>query len=245
MREALQEIIPGLRESSVQPDVAFKKQQRMDENIESKISRLMDLIDSRMTVVYPDALLRRWAMGMIGQTNKHTKKTVDKMIASGLEKKTDLIPFMKDDELHPFYRQVADENVGLIKSIAKNHLEAFKNQLVAMISQDMPIAQIQKAIQKNFALTKNRAALIAADQVGKLNGKLEQFRQQQIGLKRYEWVTSRDGRVRHDHKILNGKIFSWTKPPVINQKTGVRGHPKQDFRCRCWAKPVLSDLIDD
>lgn len=239
MRIHLKEVLPDLKE------VAKREQPRFDENIEAKINRIMSLVQKQLTILYPDFLLRRWAMAMISRTNKHTKKSVNKMINQGLEEETDLIPFMKDGELTPFYQNVADENVGLIRSIPKLKLESFKNMLVNSITLDMPSAFIAKEIEKNFAVSKSRAQLIARDQVGKLNGAMDKYRQQQIGVKRYTWETSKDQRVRDDHKRLQGKTFFWDKPPVINRKTGRRGHPKEDFQCRCWARAVLSDLIDD
>ena len=51
--------------------------------------------------------------------------------------------------------------------------------------------------------------------------------------------------MRKDHKRLNGKIFSWNDPPVIDTRTGRRGHPGDDYQCRCVAIPVFDfDTLD-
>lgn len=45
-------------------------------------------------------------------------------------------------------------------------------------------------------------------------------------------------RTRPDHLRLNGQKFRWEDPPVVNPRTGERGHPGHDPRCRCYAEPV-------
>ena len=37
---------------------------------------------------------------------------------------------------------------------------------------------------------------------------------------------------------LNGKKFRWDDPPVVDIRTGERGHPGMDKHCRCYAEPV-------
>ncbi len=45
-------------------------------------------------------------------------------------------------------------------------------------------------------------------------------------------------RTRPEHLRLNGRRFRWDDPPVVNRKTGARGHPGHDGQCRCTAEPV-------
>ncbi len=61
------------------------------------------------------------------------------------------------------------------------------------------------------------------------------------GILEYRWSTSKDERVRHDHKALDTKIFSFASPPVTNLKTGARNNPGCDFGCRCIAIPIFRD----
>lgn len=52
----------------------------------------------------------------------------------------------------------------------------------------------------------------------------------QVG-KYYIWRTKQDSKVRWDHAVREGKMFSWDNPPK-------GGHPGQAYECRCWAQPV-------
>ncbi|GAG93926.1 unnamed protein product, partial [marine sediment metagenome] len=71
---------------------------------------------------------------------------------------------------------------------------------------------------------------------------VSEYKQQRyldIGITKYEWSTSNDERVRDDHKQLDGKIFSFKTPPVVDRRTGRRANPAEDFGCRCVAIPIL------
>lgn len=67
--------------------------------------------------------------------------------------------------------------------------------------------------------------------------KANERRQREAGVKRYTWRTKRDGRVRQRHAELDDTIQLWSRPPVIS-KDGRRGHPGEDYNCRCVAIPI-------
>lgn len=69
--------------------------------------------------------------------------------------------------------------------------------------------------------------------------------QQDAGVQEYIWSDSGDSRVRSGHHRLNGKKFRWDDPPVVDERTGRRCHPGEDFQCRCVAIPVFDiDTLD-
>ena len=79
-------------------------------------------------------------------------------------------------------------------------------------------------------VNEKRAALIACDQVGKLNSQLAQLEQMNQGVDSYIWVTMGDSRVRPAHAARQGKRFAWDDPPSD-------GHPGWAIRCRCTSSP--------
>jgi hypothetical protein len=50
----------------------------------------------------------------------------------------------------------------------------------------------------------------------------------------YTWRTAGDRKVRDAHASLNGRMFSWTRPPE-------HGHPGTEPNCRCWSEPYYGD----
>jgi len=243
MRTGLEEIIPDLKETAGKE----MPQVRMDANVESRVRKLFDKIQAQLDDSFSDAMLRRWAKNMVGNVNRNSKKNTTRAIKAGYKKTGEVPnfePLMQDGKLSPYFENVVDENVGLIRSIPLHRLEPFKNQLVAVITKDRSYSEIKKIIIKHFGATRARAALIARDQVGKLNGQLNKYRQQQLGAKRYIWRSSADARERKDHRRLNNTVQLWSRPPIVNRSTGERGHPADDYQCRCWAEMVLEDILE-
>lgn len=135
------------------------------------------------------------------------------------------------------------DNVKLIKSLAFGHLEDLKGVVTRGARAGLRHEEVAQQIEHQFGVAKNRAALIATDQIGKLNGEINQIRQTNLGVRRYRWSTSLDERVRKQHQKLEGSVQEWTKPPVVDERTGERGHPGQPIRCRCSAIPILDDIL--
>lgn len=137
------------------------------------------------------------------------------------------------------------DNVKLIKSVAFGQLDDLKGVVTRGARAGLRHTEVAAQIEKQFGVTKRRAAVIARDQVGKLNGEMNQLRQQNLGVRRYRWSTSQDERVRDSHRSLNGTIQEWAKPPVVDPRTGERGHPGQPIQCRCSAIPIIDDVLAD
>ena len=93
---------------------------------------------------------------------------------------------------------------------------------------------IAQEIAERAGVARSRAELIARDQAGKVFSALTRARSQAAGIGRYEWVTSHDERVRVEHRVLDGRIFSWDDPPDV-------GNPGEPINCRCVAAPVFDD----
>jgi SPP1 gp7 family putative phage head morphogenesis protein len=135
------------------------------------------------------------------------------------------------------------DNVALIKSINVQQLEQVKGVILRGARAGKHHLEVRDEIVAQFGKSNKRAAVIARDQVGKLNGQLTQLRQTNIGIKRYRWSSSQDERVRSGHRKLNGTIQEWSKPPLCDERTGERAHPGYPVQCRCVAIPIVDDLL--
>ena len=148
-----------------------------------------------------------------------------------------------EPNLTPTMERFRRENLDLIVSMAKD-----KVARVRAILDDAPNARVETIrdrILEEQGVTKRQAALIARDQVLSLNAQVAQARHEAAGITQYVWRTSGDGDVRPDHRALNGKVFSYDDPPVVNASEVRRGraerreHPGTDYQCRCTAEPVI------
>lgn len=124
------------------------------------------------------------------------------------------------------------QNTALIKSIPEQHMARVETIIRSGVMAGESPRSLAKKIQEAGGVTKRRAELIAVDQIGKANGELTQYRQEDLGIKSYKWKTSRDERVRPEHQARQDKVFQWSTPPSD-------GHPGHPIRCRCHASPIF------
>jgi SPP1 gp7 family putative phage head morphogenesis protein len=147
------------------------------------------------------------------------------------------------------------DNVSKIKSLQGDQIQEIRNILDVGLEQGKHANTLRAEIQERFQVTRSKADLLARDQVLKLNAAITKDRQTRAGVTKYTWITARDERTRGNpsglypeengsgnHWQLHGKVFSWSDPPIVEEKTGRRAHPGEDFQCRCVAVPVIEEL---
>lgn len=99
--------------------------------------------------------------------------------------------------------------------------------------------KLKQIIINEFGATANKAKFLAIQETSLLVSSYREERYASAGVYRYKWSDSGDSRVRQDHKDLNGKIFSFSNPPITNKQTGARNNPGEDYRCRCVPIPIV------
>ncbi|MEC6741835.1 phage minor head protein [Acinetobacter baumannii] len=169
-----------------------------------------------------------------------TQKEVDKQIAEHTKTiiGVDLTPFFRAADIQDEVDLNITANVSLIKSIPQQYADKLEVLITNALQTGQTNEELAKAIKQLGLSTDYRARLIASDQMGKINGQINQARQLSMGVETYTWQTARDERVRPDHQHKQGKTFRWDLPPE-------GGHPGQPIRCRCTALPNYEDILID
>lgn len=97
-------------------------------------------------------------------------------------------------------------------------------------------------IEQRYQVSKSKAEFLARQESTLFLAAHRRARLADGGITSYMWSTSHDERVRDDHKKLNGLIFTYDNPPVVNTLTGKRANPGEDYGCRCIDRPNLSRI---
>jgi SPP1 gp7 family putative phage head morphogenesis protein len=142
--------------------------------------------------------------------------------------------FRSEPFLAPLAEGWVSENTSLIKSLPTKLHPELEGIIRRGVMNGQSVADIKDAIKAKYDITDARAKLIAQDQTLKLNAKLTEYRLKSVGVEEYTWKTAGDSRVRPTHVALNGKKFSWGKPPP-------EGAPGTPVRCRCRAEAIWPD----
>lgn len=169
-----------------------------------------------------------------------TSKEVDKQIASHTKTilGVDLTPFFRGADIQDEIDNQIAANVSLIKSIPSQYTDKLEALVMNALQTGQTNEELAQEIKKLGHSTDFRARLIAADQMGKINGAITKVRHLDIGFESYTWSTSKDERVRPLCQSHEGKTFRWDTPPK-------GGHPGQKIKCRCTALPNYEDILID
>ena len=236
LKESIEEELPALKEQIMKERGTYRVDGMND--LFSLLEKVLDRIQEKFTSKEQGFGLRRKLESLAHLTRKLTVREWKKAVSKTLG-----IDLLEDYYMGEFYREMidkwVDENVSLIKTIPSDTLGDMRGIVKDSFLSGKSMTKIMKDIQRRYSVGKSRARLIARDQVGKLNASVTEAQQRDAGIEEYYWCDCGDGRVRKSHKRLNGKKFRWDDPPVVDEKTGRRCHPGQDYQCRCRAKPVF------
>ena len=152
----------------------------------------------------------------------------------------DVTPFLTTPAIAQKMAEIVVNNVSLIKSIPLRFRDNVRDGLLELI-QTQPFDQqlLDEVLKRNYRMSRYNLRRITRDQTSKTIGALNEVRQQQVGVERYQWITAQDERVRSSHVANSGRMFDWGNPPAET------GHPGEDIMCRCVAVPVMTKATVD
>lgn len=217
----------------------------MDASFSSMAARLVRELTKRFTALFVDragGLAKAWAEGISRQSAVGLGQSL-KDVSGGVTLKTDVIGGAVADVVKASIKQ----NVALIKSIPREYFLEIEGEVMRSIQTGRGMADLQPFLEKRYGITKRRAALIARDQTSKATAAINRARMQGLGVKKFKWLHSMGGKEpRPLHKnVLNGNVYSFDDPPVIDERTGEKGFPGQLINCRCRMLPVIEFKADD
>jgi SPP1 gp7 family putative phage head morphogenesis protein len=141
-----------------------------------------------------------------------------------------------DPEIAGLIDGFVHENVSLIKNLPSEVALRVERVVMQGTMKGQLWGDMARQLENQFAFGRNRAKLIAVDQIGKLYSNITKARHKEIGVGSYIWQTVNDERVRPEHRTRQGEKFSWKTPPSD-------GHPGEPIRCRCFPDPVFDDIF--
>lgn len=137
------------------------------------------------------------------------------------------------DNMKLWIRKFSEEMIADLRiMVDKNAVEGFR------------FDKLISAIQNRYSVTESKAKFLARQETSLFMSKFRQQRYGEAGVVKYRWRTSGDARVRHDHAELNGKVFFYRDPPIVDSATGRKANPGEDYNCRCVDEPILVSLME-
>lgn len=168
------------------------------------------------------------------RTQTHQRVQLSRQVSAALGADV----FASDKRIPTLVDHFVQENAALIKSVPRDLIDHVEKVTTRAFTTGTTSANLAEELQQRFDMSERHARLIARDQVGKLYGQTNAYRQQDLGIESFIWRTVGDERVRDEHEELDGEEFSYDDPPE-------EGLPGEPIQCRCYAEPVFKPLEEE
>jgi SPP1 gp7 family putative phage head morphogenesis protein len=191
-------------------------------------------------------LIRRWKRNFNEAAPKLAKwfataawKRSDKALQKILKDAGFSVKFTMTKAQRDVLHATINQNVSLIRSIPSQYLTQVEGVVMRSVQTGRDLATLTTQLQKQFGVTKKRAAFIALDQNQKATSALTRARQLELGITKAVWQHSHAGKQpRQTHVAMNGKVFDVVKGMYdSHEKTWV--HPGELIRCRCFSRSII------
>jgi SPP1 gp7 family putative phage head morphogenesis protein len=170
------------------------------------------------------------------------KDNSDRTLKSILSDAGFSVEFRTTAPVNDAYQAIIGENVNLIKSIASQHLTQVETMVMQSVQQGRDLGTLAKGLQKQFGVSKRRAALIARDQNNKATAVITRTRQQALGITQAKWRHSHGGKTpRPSHVKADGQTYDISKGMYLD---GEWVWPGTAINCRCTAQPIIEGFIE-
>jgi SPP1 gp7 family putative phage head morphogenesis protein len=190
-------------------------------------------------------LIEPWAkrqsakmLEQVAKKNSKAFKAHSKLMGRLLKQQT------AENQTYQAAQSMMHEQVELIQSLPVRAGERAQKLALEAVVNGTRADEIAKELANARGVSESQAMCIARTEVARANASINQARAQAVGSHQYIWRNSGDEAVRPAHKRYHGKkldgmVFSWDKPPTLDD--GTTGHPGTFPNCRCYAEPFFEE----
>jgi SPP1 gp7 family putative phage head morphogenesis protein len=210
-----------------------------DESVSYAASRLVSALEKKFAALFDRRAegLSEWLVNSVNKASTSSLHASLQEMSGGLSMKTSVL----NGQMRESLSAATAQNVGLIKSIPEQYLHNVEQAVLRSVTTGNGLADLQPMLEAQAGITKRRAKMIAEDQTHKIYSAINRQRMDALGLTQFEWLHSGGGKhPRELHVSYSGKVFKFSEPPVIDERTGETGLPGDAPNCRCKMIPVLS-----
>lgn len=213
-------------------DTAIPREVRLDANDTIRARQLIEqarrAIGAGLNPHTLDGLARRYAQA----TTRFQKEQLGRQVRAAIG-----VDIVTNDRFVPaMIEHFAAANAALIKSLANRSVDDIEKIVGRAFTTGARAEDVDTDIADRYGVTERHARMIARDQIGSLNGQVNASRQRELGIAKFVWRSMEDERVRPEHEVLDGQVFSYDDPPA-------EGLPGEPVLCRCGAEPVFDELL--
>lgn len=224
-------VLVALSENQIKQQAQITAVQNFIKELDANLPYMIDtmLFDTQVETILDDA----------GNTLKQNTKKLNV-----------IVPELNKSQKQAIARDYTNNMRFWIKEWASEHLiPEMRQRVQEAVLAGYRADYVQKMLEKEFGIAKRKAKFLARNETAIMLAEYRKTEYQKIGINHFIWSTTMDGRERELHKELNGKVFRFDNPPVIEQikvgdhyipkPGGRRGLPGEIYNCRCHIIPYI------
>lgn len=206
----------------------------------SKSRQVIDRLNKKLDQIRKDAELIRTPIEPAKQVGKIMQGLQEQFKGTTSEAIT-IQPLLTNPVKHAIETEYTTNLDKFIKEWQNEAIFRLRAQIEDNALDGWRSDRMVERIQAEAGVSRRKAEFLARQETSLLVSKYRQASYEEVGIKEYQWSTSHDIRVRHDHRELNDGIFRFDNPPITDKKTGARNNPGEDYNCRCVAIPIFRE----
>ena len=187
---------------------------------------------------FDDKRLEKMARDILNKVNRRNAE----QFYNGIEKQIGISAkeLFNSEGLQSNISALILESAQWAKKLRDDTLEFYTSNTLRAMAEGNSLEDVLKQFDGMAETRKNHAKTVARTQVSTFNSLVGKARAQNLGIEKAVWVTSRDERVRHCHRVRNGKEFDLSKG-LYSSCDGKFLLPGVDYNCRCTYEYVIPE----
>lgn len=159
-----------------------------------------------------------------------------------------IVPELTQEQFEQIEQAYTKNMQYYVKNWTVEHIEEMREKVHKAILEGFREENVVKMLQTEYGIAERKAKFLAQNETSIMLAEYKKATYTAMGFDKFIWKTRMDGRERLLHKELNGKIFRFDEPPIIDERTGQRGLPGETYNCRCLLLPyrdnnIFNDII--
>lgn len=155
---------------------------------------------------------------------------------------------IKVDELSVNYKsaKIAEDYIYNMKFWVKkwetNNIIKMRSDIMDLYQKGARIPEIQEYIEKRWEIGKGKARFLAENECGLVTTAIQAATWQESGATKFRWKRSVSREKRKLHETYYDEVFEFDNPPILDEKLGVRGLPRQIWNCKCGMQIIVPSI---
>lgn len=213
--------------------VAMSENQMLNEQKIQVIQQFVDELQKNMPYVIDNMVFNNEVVKILDDAGNEIHKTVKHINIIEPE----FTQEQKEDIAKAYTKNIQHY---MIKDFADERIPKMRQMIQQAVLDGYRLDTVEDIIKKNFSEVANKARFLAFNETNILLAEVKRVSYQAMGFEKFVWQTRADSRVRDLHKHLNGTVWRYDDPPVIDERTGQKGLPGETYNCYSKDTEVLT-----